>query len=326
MLNGEIERYLQETLGWSVSLQRWAKFSDLPYYLQDAYEFSIVKILDGTCIVMIALAPRSFSLGDTRKHLEKVASIAGLPVIFATDVLTSYERRFLIEHKVPFIVPGNQLYLPDLRLDLREHFRIQRVPLDKPLSPATQAILIAALLRPWQSEWHPIEVAARFGYTAMTISRAAKELTSSGIATAINAGRCRRLRMDHSPAEIWERARPLMRNPAKKIAWTYPLPELVEHSRLAGMSALARYSMLAEPRIPVHAISQERWKLAQQQGIQLLPEPTSGAIEWQIWSYNPALIPDRPTVDPLSLILNLQDIKDDRVELALGELKEQLPW
>ncbi len=28
-----------------------------------------------------------------------------------------------IAQKVPFIVPGNQLYLPDLGLDLREYFR-----------------------------------------------------------------------------------------------------------------------------------------------------------------------------------------------------------
>ena len=37
--------------------------------------------------------------------------------------MASYERKRLIEQKVPSIVPGNQLYLPDLGLDLREYFR-----------------------------------------------------------------------------------------------------------------------------------------------------------------------------------------------------------
>jgi hypothetical protein len=41
----------------------------------------------------------------------------------------------LIEQKVSFIVPGNQLYLPDLGLDLREYFRQRAVdPLSLTLS------------------------------------------------------------------------------------------------------------------------------------------------------------------------------------------------
>jgi hypothetical protein len=60
--------------------------------------------------------------------------------------------------------------------------------------------------------------------------------------------------------------------------------------------------------------------------MQVLPEPTPAAHEWQLWAYSPALGPERATVDPLSLILSLQDSTDDRVRMALDELKEQLPW
>ena len=45
-----------------------------------------------------------------------------------------------------------------------------------------------------------------------------------------------------------------------------------------------------------------------------------------MWSYRPALVPQGTTVDPLSLTLSLQDSADDRVQLALDELKEQFPW
>lgn len=57
-----------------------------------------------------------------------------------------------------------------------------------------------------------------------------------------------------------------------------------------------------------------------------LPEPVAGAQEWQLWSYRPALLPSAPTVDPLSLTLSLQDNTDDRIQLALDELKGHLPW
>ncbi len=60
--------------------------------------------------------------------------------------------------------------------------------------------------------------------------------------------------------------------------------------------------------------------------MEILREPQPGAYEWQQWHYNPALVPDVATVDPLSLTLSLQDDADDRVQLALGELKEHFPW
>jgi hypothetical protein len=37
-------------------------------------------------------------------------------------------------------------------------------------------------------------------------------------------------------------------------------------------------------------------------------------------------VSDSVTVDPLSLTLSLQDEADERVQLALGELKESFPW
>lgn len=84
--------------------------------------------------------------------------------------------------------------------------------------------------------------------------------------------------------------------------------------------------MLAEPQWPVYAISAAQWKTATQAGIKILPEPLQGACEWELWHYNPALVPESETVDPLSLTLSLQGNTDERVQLALDELKERFPW
>lgn len=107
--------------------------------------------------------------------------MAGQLAVYVTNALASYDRRRLIEQRVPFIVPGNQLYLPDLGLDLRECFR-QRVPVtEAALSPSAQAMLITVLLRqPLQPNWQPPKVAAALGYTPMTLSRAVKELKAAG--------------------------------------------------------------------------------------------------------------------------------------------------
>ena len=145
-------------------------------------------------------------------------------------------------------MPGNQLYLPDLGIDLRECFRRSPDAPDGALSPATQAMLIAVLLRePWHAEWQPAEVARTLGYSVMTLSRAVKELTATGIASLHAEGMARWLHMDRTAADTWEQTKPTLHSPTKRRFWAKQTPDWsAPHVRLAGLSALARYSMLAE--------------------------------------------------------------------------------
>ncbi|MEY3447384.1 MAG: hypothetical protein RIR45_2139 [Pseudomonadota bacterium] len=326
-LVNSVLHYLHETLGVPTSgCTAWAGQSGLPYFLQDAFDFRELKLLEHTVLLALDRNPDKLPLGDLRAKLDKVRAVAKQPTVYVTTALASYERKRLIGQKVPFIVPGNQLYLPDLGLDLREYFRKRTTSTQTPLSPSAQAMLITALLRPqWVPEWHPAELAATLGYTPMTLSRAVRELSAAGLATVHKAGRTQYLTMAFSPQETWERAAPLLRSPVQRTVWTSAQAHTGLPLRLAGLSALARQSMLAEPRQPVHAIGRTAWQ-ALKPTIDELPQATPGAQELQLWTYSPALQPDTVTVDPLSLILSLRDNPDERVQSALDALKEQLPW
>lgn len=329
ILTAAVVHYLQEVLGiQSPGVKPWARANELPYFLRDVFQFSQLELLGQPVVLAIRRAEVKQSLSEVRTWLDKVEVLAGHPAVYATDALASYERRRLIEHKVPFIVPGNQLYLPDLGLDLREYFRQRAPTTEATLSPSAQAMLITALLRqPWEPEWQPSTTAAALGYTPMTLSRAVKELTAAGLATAHTIGRSRWLRMELPPEQVWERAKPALRTPVKRTVWVAAHGIVAQRaSRLAGLSALARYSMLTEPKWPVFALTAAAWKAATDAGVRELPEPEAGAEEWQLWSYSPALVPDANTVDPLSLTLSLQENADERIQLALDELKGQLPW
>ncbi len=324
-----VVRYLQEVLGIQASgVKPWARVNELPYFLRDAFQFSELELLGQPVVLAIGRADAAQSLREVRTWLDKVKALADQPTVYVTDALASYDRRRLIEQKVPFIVPGNQLYLPDLGLDLREYFRRRAPATEGALSPSAQAVLITALLRqPWQPDWQPSRVAAELGYTPMTLSRAVKELTAAGLCAAHTVGRSRWLRMELSPKQIWERAKPALRTPVRRSVWVAAQGAAAHWpSRLAGLSALARYSMLTEPKWPVYALTVADWKAATDAGVRELPEPQAGAQEWQLWNYSPALMPDATTVDPLSLTLSLQENADDRIQLALDELKGRFPW
>ena len=323
-----VHAYLHETLGIAPKVRAWAGAGKLPYFLQEAFVVRELKLLDRQILLAIDQRADRPTLATIRGQIDKLRQLAEMPVVYVTRTLASYERKRLIEQKVPFLVPGNQLYLPDLGIDLREYFRKPTAAAQTALSPATQAMLIAVLLRrPWRAEWQPAEVVGELGYTAMTLSRAVKELTAAGLATLRIEGRARWLHTERTAAQTWERAKPMLRSPVKRRVWVLPPPKSRPRPlRLAGLSALARFSMLTEPQWPSYAVGQAEWKAATQGGFETLPEPLPGACEWEIWHYSPAIVRDSDTVDPLSLTLSLQGNQDERVQIALDELKRHFPW
>jgi DNA-binding MarR family transcriptional regulator len=326
-LVSRVQHYLDEVLGVPMSKPReWEGQDALPYHLRDSFEFRQLDILGTRLLLALDRHPGQAPLGEIRTRLDKVRSVASYLPIYVTDALASYERKRLIEQKVSFIVPGNQLYLPELGIDLREYFRHRVGSPESPLSPSAQAMLITALLRPrWESEWHPAEVATSLGYTPMTLSRVVREIAAAGLAQADKAGRTHYLSMTYSAQKTWERASPLLRSPVRKILWVRAPIRVDPRLRLAGLSALSHYSMLDDPRLPVYAVNRATWRDLNTK-VEELHEAMPGAQVWQLWSYGPALQLDSQTVDPLSLMLSLRDSADERIQSALDALQEQLPW
>lgn len=323
-----VQHYLHDVLGISVpNYQPWTGQEKLPYFLLGAFDFWKLDLLGCPILLAMDRGGGQATIGEIRTRVDKVQTMTNEPAVYVTNALTSSERKRLIEQKVPFIVPGNQLYLPDLGIDLREYFRQRPNTTQTTISPSAQALLITALLRPiWEVEWQPSEIIARLGYTPMTRSRAVRELTAAGIIVTVKVGRRNVLKFTASPLDTWAQARPMLRNPIKRSFWALPTDAVSNvPKQLAGMSALAHYSMLAEPKLPVYAVSQTDWNNFGSL-IEELPEPVTGAYEWQVWNYSPALQPNGNTVDLYSLILSLEDHTDERVQIALDELKGQLPW
>lgn len=318
--------YLHETLGLDARLRKWSGARKLPYFLQDAFDLCELQLHDRQLLLASGRKERLPPLSALRTQLDKLTEITERPVVFAAKTLASYERKRLVEQKVPFVVPGNQLYLPDLGIDFREYFRQPEKSVTA-FSPATQAIFIAALLRgQWDGEWKPAELIAELRYTDMTLSRVIRELTAAGLVSTNREGRARSVHVNHPPAEAWAHAAPFLRSPVKQTFWVNLRGRAkARRPPLAGLSALASHTMLAEPAYRTYAVGLRDWKDAQDAGVQPLPAQQPEASQWQIWTYAPTL-KGRRVVDPLSLTLSLKDEKDERVEQAVEALAGQFPW
>ncbi|MCP3980355.1 MAG: hypothetical protein GY716_13720 [bacterium] len=260
-----------------------------------------------------------------RKHVEQVRAKCTAPVVYVREQVTAYNRKRLIEQRVPFIIPGNQMYLPELGLDLREYFRTPP-PSKQRFRPATQSVLILLLLDQDARETTAAALAPVLGYSTMTLSRAFDELESVELAESDAIGRERVLRFSAQRPQTWERAQPWLIDPVRarhfvNIGTSEPA------GLRAGQDALAHCTNLAEPRKPVIAIGRKQWSSFREvhPDVELEDRETATA-EIEVWKYEPREYHVPGLVDPFSLYLSLQKTGDERVEQALDELMQQIPW
>ena len=302
----ELERYLHDALGVSVKTTPWSGVGQLPPVLRERYRFAKAELLGLRALLVIDANPEEQSPATVRKHLDMLQSKQPAELIYVRARVTAYNRKRLIEQKVPFIVPGNQMYLPMLAIDLREHFR--RIREEAPtFSPSTQVVVLHAMLRDAGQVLIPSEMAPLLGYSAMTMTRAFDELETAKLAEVTVRGRERCLRFIGDRREIWEKAQPFLRSPVNKRLFIRRING-AEGATHAGLTALAHYSMLAPPAYTTYALSREEWKtLRQQHKIIEVPELDPDASEIEVWWYPPALFAEDGIVDPLSLYLSLKE-------------------
>jgi hypothetical protein len=328
-----IQSYLHDVLGLRIpKLAMSNRAASLPYFLQDAFSFRQIRLAEYDVTLAFPKAESKnepqFTLKTIRTQLDAASKLLETPLIFCPESLASYERRNLIEQKISFIVPGKQMYLPELGIDLRESFRNANPIKTEQCSPATQALLFCYLLNHNTSnQWHPGEIGANLGYTPMTISRAVRELEIFGLAESVTVGRAKWLQMIKTKSETWNDAQRFLRSPIKRVVWCKENLSIKQSEiRFAGLSALAKLSMLTEPSTPCKAITLGRWNAALEKGVKEYPQPVPGAKEWQVWTYSPTMITKSKTVDPLSLWLSLKDEPNERVQIALDKLHDSFIW
>jgi hypothetical protein len=316
--------YLEETLGVAVAHSPW-KYARLPHFLKETYKFSEIKILGVRCLLMLDSGETEQAPAALRKHIGLVQTKWDGEIIYVRPRLTAYNRKRLVEQKVPFIIPGNQMYLPMIAIDFREHFRrLHEEP--QTLSPSAQVLMIHVLLHTGQDVLTPKEAAVRLGYSAMTMTRAFNELEATRLVEVSTRGKERRLCLVARRQDTWTKAQPFLRSPVKKQLCIRHIPA-VTSGPLAGLTALAEYTMLAPPARVTHALSGKDWlSLRQQHEVVEVPQQDPEALEIEVWSYSPGQFSNGDLVDPLSLYLSLRHSDDERVVASLEELMERVKW
>jgi hypothetical protein len=325
-LADQFVKYLLEVTGQTVTC-RSRTSAMLPQFLVQQYHLYDITIDQRRFLGIMLEQSDDFRPAVFEKHLRQI--LAGAHDLewycLIAEGLPAYVRQRLVERKVPFVVPGQQLNWPELGLAVQARKKKQRPLVVDTVSPATQAVLINALTGGMRVATTPKNLAAKLGYTAMTMSRALDEIEANGLGRVEHKGRERLLDFPDGMKALWKTALPYLRNPVRE---TVRIKEslLPKHCRIAaGETALAGLSMLVPPKEPVFAVGRQAWKKIAGHA-ELIPVEDTGTCLVQLWYYDPSLFAASGRVDSFSLYLCLREEVDERVQGALEEMMEKVSW
>jgi DNA-binding MarR family transcriptional regulator len=185
------------------------------------------------------------------------------------------------------------------------------------LIPSAQMLLFYYIYQN-QRELYANEAVDALGVSAMTITRAVRQLEQTGIIHTYKNGVKKIITSKHTGKELFEKAKRYLFCPINRKQ--YIRKEMVDESLLiSGDQALSMYSMLNPPRVSCYATGDStQWK---DQVEDTLIDDTE-QVELQLWKYDPRILAKGSTVDVLSLAMCFCGDPDERVEEAVEEMLE----
>lgn len=323
--------YIAKTLHAQVDMRPWPGTGALPRYLSNAY-LMLHGELGGEPTLWLFAREQS-TPAVVERHLVVLGEHWPGAMIVVFDQLPSYARQRLIEKGISFVVPGAQLYAPGHGIDFRSRAR-RPTPMREVLRPSSQATLLYLLLHSDAvgCARSATELAPILGQSLMTASRSLAELEAHGLAKRQKTGRTKEVCLAHDPREVWRLAQDRLRTPVlRRVTLLSGMPIDAQCWYVAGLSALSRRTMLAEPIAQTYAVSREAVRELEAAGGTVVPDASvlageADAVTMEVWSYDPAPLSQDGVVDPLSLFLSLRDDPDERVQGALRRMLEGLPW
>ena len=210
----DLKKYFKDTLGINININLLApeKLRTLPIFIAEEYELRLTKLYHQE--LLLVFVKNEFTTEKLKRHLDIIKSTVNLITVAVINHIEAYNRLRLIEKKISFIIPGKQMYMPDLLIDLKE---FGNKPKEQPqvMQPAAQFLLLYHLQVDSLEGINLKGIAEKLNYNAMTITRAAYYLVNSVLCT-LQGTKDKFLHFDLNKMELWKRAEPLMNNPIKK--------------------------------------------------------------------------------------------------------------
>lgn len=304
---------LMDIFGVQVKYESWNKQGVLPMYIAGSYDFS-VAILNGCRCIVLSPTEELVTIPSLKKQIKRIQEIENVPVIIKLPAISLYKRKKMIENGISFIT-GKQVFLPFMGTFLTQE-KEETVEVNKLMFSAQQLALM--YLYNNSKKLYVSDAVKKLPFTAMTVSRAVKQLVATGLFHTTKDGVNKVVESDYSGRKLYEKIKKYMTSPVRKIGYLNRA-EITAEMALAGDSVLAEETMLNPDKVMTYAVyikSFAKEKLADE----LMD--TEEQIRVELWEYDPKRFSEDNMADRLSVALSFAENEDERVDEAIEELLE----
>lgn len=302
----------ESVFGIPIKYDTWNK-SSMPLYIAGSYEFCTAYIADKRCI-MIKPKEELATLPALKKQIAKIQETDRVPVVLELRTVSSYRRKSLIENNIPFIT-GKQVFLPFIGAMLTD----EKEPEEKirKFVFSTQQLFLLYLYGK-KKRVYISETAKILPFTAMTLTRAVKQLEATDLFFVTKDGVNKVIESKYDRLELFEEAKQYLSTPVCKIGYI-DKSQVTSDMVYAGETALAEKTMLNPNRVITYAVSEKDFDKRLLNAELIDPEKQ---VKLEVWKYNPKMFSRDNTADTLSVALSFVGNYDERVEEAVEELIE----
>lgn len=321
-----MKKYLSDIFGINVKIENWDGKIQLPLYLRNKRAYYMLSFGERKSILM-KNESGFFNVTSFKKEIREIEKYAKMPVILWLDTISTYQRNALIKSRISFIVPNSQIYVPEFGMSLKEFcMRAEKREKRDKISAMTQFLLLYFIYQKKQEKKSQSEIAKCLNMSAMNVSRAVQELQELELLIAHRQGTHKMIEAVACGKELYQLSSEYLQSPVqKKIYVSSQQYNMI--LPMAGETALAKKSMLNDPKCMVYAMDKKRLKEIPQEAI-VKPQFVLGNdyVEIELWKYNPSAYVMDGMVDVVSLVQSLKDVDDERVEMQIEEIMEEYKW
>ncbi|QZT38642.1 MarR family transcriptional regulator [Halosquirtibacter xylanolyticus] len=332
-----LKTYLKEILGEPIGIERLPKnqLKVMPLYIYHAYNIYETTLLNQHVILLENKNVDDFKISQTDKHIELLREAFSMPVVLVLAQLASYNRLRLIDKRINFIVPGKQLFIPDLMMDLRESFAPYKKQNKETLTPSAQLIVLYHILNRDEAEAIKNlsfkEIAEKLVYSSMAITKAVENLKQLDL-IEVQGLKEKRISFVYDRIDLWKKLKEngFYRDPVLKRVFVDEIPHDTQLLR-SNESALTEYSDMNPSRQLFFAIEKNAYYALQKSNKLVNENKYEGRYCLEVWKYNPLTLAEifnryPKIVDPLSLFISFMGDSDERIEMALEQIEEKYLW
>ena len=313
-----VQTYLNWLLDDAVTIKQAGTdiISSLPQGVISCFNLYKLRILEKEVLLAVPIDEEIVSPLQIRKQQELIERTTGIVTVFAFCYLASYNVQRMVAQRVNFILPGKQMFIPSLLLDMRPLRGGTRKSKDSVPAMAQCIVLYHLQIAPLNG-MTALSIANILGGSYPNIIRAIRWLADKGF-VLFEGLKTKTIWFILAGRELWNAIEPMLVNPVERVVYT---DAPFEGGFVSGINALSEYSMINSDKESIFAIGKDYYRLEQKR-----TNKEFGSTRLEVWKYKPSLLTKNSIVDKLSLYLSLRENEDERIQIELENMINEMLW